>query len=236
MRSTRPNSRPRWRRPVFAGEQVVFAAVELAAAPRLHQLDEALVDSSLDRLQALDVLRVFRQERIEHRLVDRPTCRCRRSTPIFSISLVKAERAADHADRADDRGRIGDDLVGRAGDHVAAGGRDILDEGDHRHASSRRRARGCAGRSGATATAEPPGELIRQRDRAARGAREGAFERLATDGKRQTGPQRASKSRSRRTGAPPARPECRCESARQQRPQQLDGLVREVRVSAMACS
>jgi hypothetical protein len=42
------------------------------------------------------------------------------------------ERAADHADGTDDRGRVADDLVSGARDHVAAGRRDVLGKGDHR--------------------------------------------------------------------------------------------------------
>ena len=45
--------------------------------------------------------------------------------------LVEAERAANHADRAEDRGRIADDLVGGASDHVAPGGHDIFGKRDH---------------------------------------------------------------------------------------------------------
>ena len=76
--------------------------------------------------------------------------------PSLSISLAKAERAADHADRADDRKRIADDLVGGAGQHVAAGGADILDEGDDRQFLFRRPVGGCGGRSDATAPASRP--------------------------------------------------------------------------------
>ena len=42
--------------------------------------------------------------------------------------LVKSEGRADHADRADDRGLIADDLIGGAGNHVTARGRNILHE------------------------------------------------------------------------------------------------------------
>ena len=46
--------------------------------------------------------------------------------------LDEAEAGGDDADRADDRGRVDDDLVAGAGDHVAAGGADILHEDEHR--------------------------------------------------------------------------------------------------------
>ena len=112
----------------------------------------------LELLQALDVLRILRPERVEHGLV----AAGRVDPPLDAEPLdqpVEAEARRDHADRADDRGRVGEDLVARAGDHVAAGRRRVLDEHEDRAASSPRRASGCAGRSGATAPAEPPGEL-----------------------------------------------------------------------------
>jgi len=56
----------------------------------------------------------------------------RRSMPIFSISLVKPNDAPMTPIEPTIRGRIGDDLIRRAGDHVAAGSRDILDEREHR--------------------------------------------------------------------------------------------------------
>ena len=115
--------------PVFAGEQAVFRAAELVAAPRLHQRDEIVVDFPLQCLQALDVAGILRQERVEHGLV---FARCIEPAldADFGNQLVEAERAADHADRADDRVGIGDDLVGGAGDHVAAGSRGIFHEGN----------------------------------------------------------------------------------------------------------
>ena len=89
------------------------------------------MDFALQRLQPLDVLRLLRQERIEHRLVLAGGVEPPLDADLLD-QLVEAERRADHADRADDRGGIGDDLVGRAGDHVAAGGGDVLDERQHR--------------------------------------------------------------------------------------------------------
>jgi hypothetical protein len=43
--------------------------------------------------------------------------------------ILEAEARRDHADGAEDGGRVGHDLVRRAGDPVAAGGGNILDEG-----------------------------------------------------------------------------------------------------------
>ena len=116
---------------------------------------KARVDVLLDRLEARDVLGVLGQERIEHRLVGAGRIDAPLDADLLD-QLGKAERRADHADRADDRGRVGDDLVGRAGDHVAARGRDVLDEGDDRALLLARRAGGCAGTRDATAPPSRP--------------------------------------------------------------------------------
>ena len=101
---------------------------------------------------ARDVVGVFREERIEHRLV-----LARGIEPALDADLLdqllKSERAADHADRAQDRRRIAEDLIARAGDHVAAGGRDILDEHQHRQLLFRGELPDAQDRSGATAPA-----------------------------------------------------------------------------------
>jgi hypothetical protein len=47
---------------------------------------------------------------------------------LFWPAVWKADPGRDHADRADDGGGIGDDLVAGQRDHVAAGSRRILDE------------------------------------------------------------------------------------------------------------
>ena len=89
------------------------------------------MDLALKRLQARDIVAVLRQERIEHRFV-----LARRIKPALDPDLLdqflEPEGAADHADRAQDRRRIAEDLVASAGDHVAAGRCDILDEHQHR--------------------------------------------------------------------------------------------------------
>src|SRR3546814_15041253 len=46
--------------------------------------------------------------------------------------VLEAETGTDHADRPDDRGRRHADLVGGAGQPVAARGGDVLDEGEYR--------------------------------------------------------------------------------------------------------
>ena len=98
--------------PVFAGEHGFFWALESRSTASLHEFNEIRVDLLLHRLEPRDVLRVLRQERVEHRLV-----LARRIEPPLDAELVhepdEAERAADHSDRADDRGRIADDLVTR---------------------------------------------------------------------------------------------------------------------------
>ena len=108
--------------------------------------------------------------------------------------LGESERRADHADRADDRGRIGEDLVGRARDHVAARGRDILDEGDDRHF--------LLGRELADALEDQvrlhrraSRRIDQQRDRACARPRKGALQRLCHRGKRQARAAAAWKSR-----------------------------------------
>src|SRR5262249_13321843 len=55
--------------PVFTGEQGFFWTLEPRAAAALHQADKVLVDVPLQRLEPLHVLRVLRQERVEHSLV-----------------------------------------------------------------------------------------------------------------------------------------------------------------------
>src|SRR4051794_35511233 len=116
--------------PVLPGEQGSFWALEPRATASLDQVDEALVDLTLHRLELLNVLWVLRQERVEHGLV-----LAGRIEPALDAELVhelgKTERAADHADGTDDRGRIANDLVRGAGDHVAARRRDILGKSDY---------------------------------------------------------------------------------------------------------
>src|SRR5262245_20633326 len=107
--------------PVFAGEHGFFRAFEARPAAALDEIDETLVDLALHRLEPLDVLRLLRQERVEHSLMITGGVEPALDTELVD-ELGKAERAADHADGADDRGRVADDLVGGAGDHVAAGG------------------------------------------------------------------------------------------------------------------
>src|SRR3546814_10745384 len=56
--------------------------------------------------------------------------------PLYPETLrqgLEAEAGRDDADRADDRGLVRQDLVGRTGQPVAAGRGDILAERDHRH-------------------------------------------------------------------------------------------------------
>src|SRR5436305_13908309 len=56
-------------RPEGAGEQLAILALELAGAAIAYERLEGIVNLELDGLQALDVLRLFRLERVEDRLV-----------------------------------------------------------------------------------------------------------------------------------------------------------------------
>src|SRR5262249_7076394 len=97
------------------------------ASTTFDKLDEHHVDFTLQRFKPRNVVRLLRQEGIEHRLV-----LARGVQPPLDAEFLdqsaKAERPADHADRTDDRRWIADDLVARTGDHVAAGRRNVLDE------------------------------------------------------------------------------------------------------------
>src|SRR5262249_5358352 len=117
--------------PVFTGEQGFFWTLEPRSPAALHQANEVLMDFPLQRLEPLDVFRILRQERVEHGLV-----LAGHVEPAFDAELLhqlgKAERAADHSDGAENGGRIAEDPVPGAGDHVAAGGGDIPGKDDHR--------------------------------------------------------------------------------------------------------
>ena len=109
----------------------MVGALQPAAPALFDQRDEDAVDLALKRFHARDVFRVFRQERIQHRLVLAGGIEPALDADPFD-QLLKSEGAADHADRAQDRGRIAENLVARTRDHIAARGRDILDEHQHR--------------------------------------------------------------------------------------------------------
>src|SRR5690606_22101021 len=112
--------------PEEPGEKVVVLG-KLCPAALLHKGDEGLVYLFLERLQALDILFLFRLERIEDGLVAAGGM-----DPALHADLLdeflEAEPGGDNADRAHDRGGIGDDLVSRKRDHVAARGRHVFDE------------------------------------------------------------------------------------------------------------
>jgi hypothetical protein len=55
--------------PVFAGEQIALLTLQSRAAAAFHKRDEGVMNLALDRFQPRNVIRVFRQERIELRLV-----------------------------------------------------------------------------------------------------------------------------------------------------------------------
>src|SRR5262249_43385580 len=171
--------------PVFAGEQGFFWTLEPRPAAALHELDEALVDVALQRLEPLHVLGILRKEWVEHGLVLAGNIK-----PAFDTEPVhqlgKTERATDDADRADDRGRIAENLVGGASDHIAAGGRNILGKGDHR-------ARVLGGELADAAVDQgrlhgrAAGRIDQQRPRSRRPHAEGALERTGDGGEREAG-------------------------------------------------
>src|SRR3546814_9831040 len=79
-----------------------------------------------------DLRRILGQEGVQLRLA----LARRMQPPLYPETLrqgLEAEAGRDDADRADDRGLVRQDLVGRTGQPVAAGRGDILDERDHRH-------------------------------------------------------------------------------------------------------
>ena len=116
--------------PIFPREQGRFLALQPVATPFLHQGNKSLVNILLDRLQAPHVVGIFRQEGIEHDLAFARGIHTAFDAELLD-RLVEAEGGAHDADGTEDRGSIAEDFIGRAGDHVAAGGADILDEGQH---------------------------------------------------------------------------------------------------------
>jgi len=117
--------------PEFTREQRRVGALQAGAAALAHPVLEAVVDLDLQARQALDVVGLLRAKRIEHRLALARGMDAALDAEAGD-EILEAEARADHADRAHDRGGIGDDLVGGAGQPIAARGGDILDEGDHR--------------------------------------------------------------------------------------------------------
>ena len=87
--------------PVFTGEQGFFWTLEPRAPAALHKADEVLMDFPLQRLEPLDVLRLLRQERVEHGLVLTGDVEPALDAELLH-QLGKAERAADHPDGAKD--------------------------------------------------------------------------------------------------------------------------------------
>ena len=201
MPSIRPSSSAR--RPVQNSplNSVVVVALEPGAArARTCSLKPSWM-SPCKRVQPRDVLGVLRPERVEQRLalaggVDAPLDaeRC--------DQLLEAEAGADHADRADDRGCVGEDLVGGAGQPVAARGRHVLDEGKHRQlllVGQRADAPGDQRRLHRRAA----GRVDRERHRLEAAEREGALQRRRrgrrATARRASGRRRADHAASRRT-------------------------------------
>src|SRR5262249_57537795 len=99
--------------------------LEPRRADAFHEGDEVLVDVLLQRLEPLHVLRVFRQERVEHGLVLTSNIE-----PTIDAELLhqlgKPERGADDPDGADDRGRVAEDPVTGTGDHLTPAATAVL--------------------------------------------------------------------------------------------------------------
>lgn len=87
------------------------------------------MDFRLQALQAHDVFGLLGPKRIEHRLVLAWTCMDAAFHADARDQVLEAEARTGHR-RSHDRTRIGDDLVGGAGEPVATRGGNILDEGD----------------------------------------------------------------------------------------------------------
>src|SRR5215211_6778884 len=99
--------------PEGAGEEIVVGIVELFAPAVTDEADEHIVDLALESLQAHHIFRILGPERIEHRLALAGGMH----PPLDADALdqfMEAEARGNDADRADDGGRIGIDLVRRA--------------------------------------------------------------------------------------------------------------------------
>ena len=198
--------------PVFAGEQGGFAAVELAAAARLHQRDEAFVDFALDAPSAVRRPPASPAGTDRASPCSRPRCRAaarRRSSR--SACRSRTSRRPRRSSRRSTR---------------------------HRQRSRRRRRRSCSRPTPPTSStkaitgiffssasarmrrwirwdcaAAPPGELIESATaRTLRIAKARSSER-ATLASVRPGLQRTRNADRRPKAAPPERSECRCESA-----------------------
>ena len=107
--------------------------------------------------------------------------------------LLEAKAAADHADRAEDRGRIAKNLVACTGDHVAAGCGDVFDEHQHRQFLFR-------GELPdpqidlARLYRRPAGRIDRQRHRFGIFGTKGALQHFGDGGQRHARPQRRNRA------------------------------------------
>jgi hypothetical protein len=83
--------------PEFTREQRLVGAVEFRPAAFLHKRYEMFVDVLLDRLDPFYVVRLFRQEGIQHRLAVTRGVKPSFDTD-FLDELVEAERSSNNAD------------------------------------------------------------------------------------------------------------------------------------------
>jgi len=127
----------------FAGEEQRVFALQLRAATLATQSLKPSWISDCSR-NSRSTSSGFSSRKGSSSTLFSPEVWTRRSTPNLRDQALEAEARRDDADRPDDRGAVGHDLVGGAGQPVAARRRDVLDEGDHRQlllaaASSRMR-------------------------------------------------------------------------------------------------
>ena len=109
--------------------------------------------------------------------------------PDLLDQFLETEGAADHADRAQDRRRIAENLVARAGEHVTAGRCDILDE--HQHGQFLFRCELANTQIDlARLHRRASGRIDDQRHRLGVPHRKGALQRPGDGGQRHAGPQR----------------------------------------------
>src|SRR5262245_12122982 len=83
--------------PKLPGEQVIFWAGEARAAARFHQRDEILVNFALHGFEPFHVLRLLRQERVEHGLAFARGIEAPLDANLLQQTR-ETKRAADHAD------------------------------------------------------------------------------------------------------------------------------------------
>src|SRR5262249_6985728 len=123
--------------PKRAREQLALFSLEFSLPARAHHLLEAFVHFLLQRLEMCGVARIFRLERIEHRLALARRVYATVDADLLD-QLLETEAGGNDADRTDDRILVRVNLVARKQQHVAAGGGDVFAEGHDLDALLRR--------------------------------------------------------------------------------------------------